>query len=323
MEVSSHALVMGRVDGVVFDVAVFTNLGRDHLDFHADVEDYFAAKAVALHPASAPARRWSTSTTSTAAGWSTEATRPGADVLRVRQRDADWRRGRRATCEPGRLRFTVDTPDGEAFARRRAAAGGYNVANALCAHRRARRGRLRPGGAAAAIAAVRRRAGPAGARRRRPGRSSPSSTTPTSPTPSRRRSSALRAADPGPAGRRARRRRRPGPGQAAAHGRGRRPLRRRRRRHRRQPAHRGPGRRSGPRCSPGPRVPRPSGPRCTRWATGARRSGSRVSLGAARATSSWSRARDTRRGRRSPARCTPFDDRDVLREELEPPDDPA
>ena len=36
MEVSSHALVMGRVDGVVFDVAVFTNLGRDHLDFHAD-----------------------------------------------------------------------------------------------------------------------------------------------------------------------------------------------------------------------------------------------------------------------------------------------
>ena len=45
MEVSSHALVMGRVDGVVFDVAVFTNLGRDHLDFHADVEEYFAAKA--------------------------------------------------------------------------------------------------------------------------------------------------------------------------------------------------------------------------------------------------------------------------------------
>ena len=45
MEVSSHALVMGRVDGFVFDVAVFLNLGRDHLDFHADVEDYFRAKA--------------------------------------------------------------------------------------------------------------------------------------------------------------------------------------------------------------------------------------------------------------------------------------
>ncbi|WP_346766641.1 UDP-N-acetylmuramoyl-L-alanyl-D-glutamate--2,6-diaminopimelate ligase [Nocardioides sp. JQ2195] len=50
MEVSSHALVMGRVDGVVFDVAVFTNLGRDHLDFHKDVEHYFAAKASLFTP---------------------------------------------------------------------------------------------------------------------------------------------------------------------------------------------------------------------------------------------------------------------------------
>ncbi len=50
MEVSSHALVLGRVDGVVFDVAVFLNLGRDHLDFHTDVEDYFAAKASLFTP---------------------------------------------------------------------------------------------------------------------------------------------------------------------------------------------------------------------------------------------------------------------------------
>ncbi len=51
MEVSSHALVLGRVDGVAFDVAVFTNLGRDHLDFHDDVEDYFHAKATLFTPA--------------------------------------------------------------------------------------------------------------------------------------------------------------------------------------------------------------------------------------------------------------------------------
>ncbi|HRA06040.1 MAG TPA: UDP-N-acetylmuramoyl-L-alanyl-D-glutamate--2,6-diaminopimelate ligase [Propionicimonas sp.] len=45
MEVSSHALALGRVDGLVFDVAAFTNLGRDHLDFHPDQEAYFQAKA--------------------------------------------------------------------------------------------------------------------------------------------------------------------------------------------------------------------------------------------------------------------------------------
>jgi UDP-N-acetylmuramoyl-L-alanyl-D-glutamate--2,6-diaminopimelate ligase len=50
MEVSSHALVLGRVDGVVFDVAVFLNLGRDHLDFHESVEEYYLAKASLFTP---------------------------------------------------------------------------------------------------------------------------------------------------------------------------------------------------------------------------------------------------------------------------------
>lgn len=44
MEVSSHALEHHRVDGIVFDVAIFTNLGHDHLDFHGTMENYFAAK---------------------------------------------------------------------------------------------------------------------------------------------------------------------------------------------------------------------------------------------------------------------------------------
>ncbi len=44
MEVSSHAMAMGRVGGMSFDVAVFTNLTRDHFDFHPDFEHYFAAK---------------------------------------------------------------------------------------------------------------------------------------------------------------------------------------------------------------------------------------------------------------------------------------
>jgi len=45
MEVSSHALTLGRADGTRFAVAAFTNLSQDHLDFHADLEDYFGAKA--------------------------------------------------------------------------------------------------------------------------------------------------------------------------------------------------------------------------------------------------------------------------------------
>ncbi|HEY2631042.1 MAG TPA: UDP-N-acetylmuramoyl-L-alanyl-D-glutamate--2,6-diaminopimelate ligase [Solirubrobacteraceae bacterium] len=44
MEVSSHALSLGRADAVKFAAAVFTNLTQDHLDFHADMEDYFQAK---------------------------------------------------------------------------------------------------------------------------------------------------------------------------------------------------------------------------------------------------------------------------------------
>lgn len=45
MELSSHALAVGRVDGCRFDAAVFTNFNRDHLEVHATMEDYFAAKA--------------------------------------------------------------------------------------------------------------------------------------------------------------------------------------------------------------------------------------------------------------------------------------
>ena len=75
MEVSSHALALGRVDGAVFDVAVFTNLSQDHLDFHADLEDYFAAKAAAVHARSYAERAWSTSTTPGPASWP-----PGREV---------------------------------------------------------------------------------------------------------------------------------------------------------------------------------------------------------------------------------------------------
>ncbi|BAQ66036.1 UDP-N-acetylmuramoyl-L-alanyl-D-glutamate--2,6-diaminopimelate ligase [Geminocystis sp. NIES-3709] len=50
MEVSSHALAQKRVKGCNFDVAVFTNLTQDHLDYHKDMDDYFSAKALLFSP---------------------------------------------------------------------------------------------------------------------------------------------------------------------------------------------------------------------------------------------------------------------------------
>lgn len=52
MEVSSHAIALGRVAGVEFDAGVFTNLGHDHLDFHGTVEEYFQTKARLFEPGS-------------------------------------------------------------------------------------------------------------------------------------------------------------------------------------------------------------------------------------------------------------------------------
>jgi UDP-N-acetylmuramoyl-L-alanyl-D-glutamate--2,6-diaminopimelate ligase len=130
MEVSSHALVMGRVDGVVFDVAAFCNLGRDHLDFHADIEDYFAAKASLFTP---------------------ERTRLGLtnvdDPFGVRLQDeasvpmrtfspsggeADWR-AVDINLKPEGSRFTVVTPTGARIPAGVPLTGSFNVANALCA----------------------------------------------------------------------------------------------------------------------------------------------------------------------------------------------
>jgi UDP-N-acetylmuramoyl-L-alanyl-D-glutamate--2,6-diaminopimelate ligase len=54
MEVSSHALALGRVYGLHFHTAVFTNLTRDHLDFHGTMEDYFAAKNLLFEGAGGP-----------------------------------------------------------------------------------------------------------------------------------------------------------------------------------------------------------------------------------------------------------------------------
>lgn len=130
MEVSSHALVMGRVDGVVFDVAVFLNLGRDHLDFHADVEDYFAAKASLFTPERARlglvnlddehGRRLAGETLIPVRTFSAEG------------READWRVSDLERLPSG-SRFVVHPPTGEPFRGGCPLPGDFNVANALAA----------------------------------------------------------------------------------------------------------------------------------------------------------------------------------------------
>lgn len=130
MEVSSHALVMGRVDGVVFDVACFTNLGRDHLDFHESVEDYYAAKASLFTPERS---RLGLANVDDAYGrrLAEEAGVP-VRTFSTEGRDADWR-AVDIDAQPGFSTFVVVTPDGARVPARVPLTGSYNVSNALCA----------------------------------------------------------------------------------------------------------------------------------------------------------------------------------------------
>jgi UDP-N-acetylmuramoyl-L-alanyl-D-glutamate--2,6-diaminopimelate ligase len=136
VEVSSHALVMGRVDGVVFDVAAFTNLGRDHLDFHTDMEDYYSAKARLFTPERARlamvnaddehGRRLARETVLPVR---TYAVASGAGT--TGRSSADWLATDVVTA-PERSDFTVRTA-GEEFPAGVPLPGAFNVANALCA----------------------------------------------------------------------------------------------------------------------------------------------------------------------------------------------
>jgi UDP-N-acetylmuramoyl-L-alanyl-D-glutamate--2,6-diaminopimelate ligase len=130
MEVSSHALVMGRVDGVVFDIAVFTNLGRDHLDFHADVEDYFAAKAGLFTPDRA---RLGLVNVDDPYGRRLvdEATIP-VHTYSATGQDADWRAIDVESTATGSS-FTIIGPKGESVPAGVPLPGGFNVSNALVA----------------------------------------------------------------------------------------------------------------------------------------------------------------------------------------------
>ncbi len=130
MEVSSHALVLGRVDGVVFDVAVFTNLGRDHLDFHTDLEDYFAAKASLFTPGRA--RRGLVNVDDAHGRRLLEEADIPLRTFSATGAEADWRADDVVPQATGST-FTVHGPDGLALAASCPLPGDFNVANALAA----------------------------------------------------------------------------------------------------------------------------------------------------------------------------------------------
>lgn len=130
MEVSSHSLVMGRVDGVVFDLAVFTNFGRDHLDFHAGVEDYFAAKASLFTPERATAALLNIDDDYIAR--LVRAPKIPTHTFSPSGAAADWRSVGANTSDGGST-FEVSGPAGHRIATSVRLDGQFNVANALTA----------------------------------------------------------------------------------------------------------------------------------------------------------------------------------------------
>ncbi len=128
MEVSSHGLVQGRASGVHFDVAMFTNLTRDHLDYHGDMAAYADAKRQLF--------RWpglGCAVLNADDGFGTEvaAELAGSDVrVLTYGLHAGDVRGQRLTLGQDGLSMEISTPDGEATLRTRLL-GRFNAYNLL------------------------------------------------------------------------------------------------------------------------------------------------------------------------------------------------
>ncbi|MEV0980541.1 UDP-N-acetylmuramoyl-L-alanyl-D-glutamate--2,6-diaminopimelate ligase [Streptomyces sp. NPDC049915] len=152
MEVSSHALVLGRVDGCVFDVAVFTNLSPEHMEFHSDMEDYFRAKAQLFTPKRSK-RGVVNLDDDYGRRLAEEATVPVVTYSAEGHPDADWRA---EDVEVGTMdsTFTVVGPDGQRVRAKSPLPGPFNVANTLAALVALATAGLDPQAAADGIAAV-------------------------------------------------------------------------------------------------------------------------------------------------------------------------
>lgn len=132
MEVSSHALSLGRVDGIAFAVGGFTNLSRDHLDFHPTMDDYFEAKARLFDPASPLHARRAVVCVDDDAGRAMAHRADAAITVSTTGRPADWQ-AEAVTAEGGSQEFTAVDPAGVHHRTGIALPGGYNVSNCLVA----------------------------------------------------------------------------------------------------------------------------------------------------------------------------------------------
>jgi len=132
-EVSSHALDQGRMAGIPFDVAVFTNLTRDHLDYHQTMEKYFAAKRLLFDGTVYPAPRVAVINADDphAKQLAAAARKAGAEVRAYGIAEGDWRAAS-FTLTPSGATLDLETPAGSARITSRLA-GEVNVLNLLAA----------------------------------------------------------------------------------------------------------------------------------------------------------------------------------------------
>ncbi|WP_344414197.1 UDP-N-acetylmuramoyl-L-alanyl-D-glutamate--2,6-diaminopimelate ligase [Amycolatopsis minnesotensis] len=128
MEVSSHALALGRANGTRFAVGAFTNLSQDHLDFHRDMEEYFAAKSLLFDG------RSTTEVVVIDGAWGqalvtehtvTVSTEPGTS--------ATWTASDFAITGTGEQSFVLHGPGGLAIPSTLPLPGAFNIANATLA----------------------------------------------------------------------------------------------------------------------------------------------------------------------------------------------
>ncbi|KJX75444.1 UDP-N-acetylmuramoyl-L-alanyl-D-glutamate--2,6-diaminopimelate ligase [Mycobacterium lepromatosis] len=133
MEVSSHALSMGRVGGTQFAVAGFTNLSRDHLDFHPSMEEYLETKAMLFDPHSLLRAYNVVVCIDDDAGRATAARAGEAITVSALGQPASWRATDVAPLGAGAQEFTAVDPAGVQHRVGIRLPGRYNVANCLVA----------------------------------------------------------------------------------------------------------------------------------------------------------------------------------------------